>query len=243
MLGSLPHCDRIQPMVQEQGFTRRTLVRGAAIISTAASYNRILGANDKVNLGLIGAGGRGRGVMGTFIKTGQVNVTAVCDVFTERIDQAQTVATAAKGFTDHRKLLEFKEVDAVLIATPDHWHAGTAIDALNSGRDVYVEKPLTLKIEEGPLIVKAARINNRICQVGMQQRSGKIYLQAKEEYFKTKKLGKITLARTWWHGNGAHLMKAPARMATKPSNLDWARFLGPVKWRDYYPQQYWNFRA
>jgi predicted dehydrogenase len=170
-------------------------------------------------------------------------VAAVCDVFTERIDQAQTQAPGAKGFTDHRKLLETKEIDAVLIATPDHWHAGTAIDALNAGKDVYVEKPLTLKIEEGPLIVKAARVNNRICQVGMQQRSGQHYIQCREEIFKPKKLGKITLARTWWHGNGAHLMKAPARIATLPSNLDWARFLGPVKWRDYDPQQFWNFRA
>lgn len=211
--------------------------------SAASSYSRLLGANDRVRLGLIGAGGRGQGVMGTFQKTGQVDVTAVCDVFAERVDQAQSKAPGAKGSGDHRKLLEMKEVDAVLIATPDHWHAATAIDALNAGKDVYVEKPLTLTIEEGPMIVKAARVNNRICQVGMQQRSGAIYLQAREEYFKTKKLGKITLARTWWHGNGAHLMKAPPRMATQPSNLDWARYLGRVKWRDYDPQQYWNFRA
>jgi predicted dehydrogenase len=226
--------------------TRRDLLRSsgsAAIAWTATSYSRIFGANDKVNLGLIGCGGRGRGVMGTFIKTGQVNVTAVCDVFTERIDQAQTQAPGAKGFGDHRKLLEVKELDAVLIATPDHWHAETAIDALNAGKDVYVEKPLSLTIEEGPRIVRAARVNSRVCQVGMQQRSGKLYLQAKEEYFKTKKLGKITLVRTWWHGNGAHLMKAPPRMAAKPSNLDWARYLGRVKWREYDPQQYWNFRA
>ena len=221
---------------------RRDLFRASAAL-TAASYSKVLGANDKVNLGLIGCGGRGRGVMGTFQKTNQVNVTAVCDVFGERIDQAQTQAPGAKGFADHRKLLEFKEVDAVLIATPDHWHAATAIDALNAGKDVYCEKPLTLTIEEGPEIVKAARVNNRICQVGMQQRSGKIYIQARDEYFKTKKLGKITLARTWWHGNGAHLMKAPQRMATQPSNLDWARYLGRVKWREYDPQQYWNFRA
>jgi predicted dehydrogenase len=77
----------------------------------------------------------------------------------------------------------------------------------------------------------------------MQQRSGSHYLQAKEEYIKSGKLGKITLARTWWHGNGAHLQKAPASLAQKPSNLDWARFLGPVKWRDWDPQQFWNFRA
>jgi predicted dehydrogenase len=102
---------------------------------------------------------------------------------------------------------------------------------------------LTLRIEEGPPIVKAARVNNRICQVGMQQRSGKHYLEAKREYMDTGKLGKITLARTWWHGNGYHLRKAPASLATKPDNLDWAHFLGPLKWRDWDPQQYWNWRA
>ena len=222
--------------------TRRTIAR-AALATTALSYSRILGANEKVNFGLIGAGGRGKGVMGTFQKTNRVNVTSVCDVYDARIDQAQTQAPGAKGYKEHKKLLESKDVDVVLIATPDHWHTGVAIDALNAGKDVYVEKPLTLKIEEGPRIVKAARINNRICQVGMQQRSGQHYLQAKREYFDTGKLGKITLARTWWHGNGAHLQKAPAALATKPSNLDWARFLGPVKWRDWDPQQFWNFRA
>lgn len=221
---------------------RRTLFQ-SAIAWTAASYSRILGANDQVNLGLIGAGGRGRYVMGVFADNKEVNVTGVCDVYAARIDQAMQRATRAKGFNDHRKLLELKELDAVLIATPDHWHAGTAIDAMNAGKDVYVEKPLTLKIEEGPPIVKAARVNNRICQVGMQQRSGSHYIQARDEYIRTGKLGKITLARTWWHGNGAHLQKAPASMQTQPSNLDWARFLGPVKWRDYDPQQYWNFRA
>jgi predicted dehydrogenase len=91
--------------------------------------------------------------------------------------------------------------------------------------------------------VKAARVNNRICQVGMQQRSGQIYLQAKREYMDTGKLGKITMARTWWHGNGAHLMLAPPELKSRPSNLDWARYLGPVKWREYEPQQYANFRA
>jgi predicted dehydrogenase len=229
----------------ESQMTRRTVLRtttGAAALS-AASYNRILGANDRIQLGLIGCGGRGRYVMETFSKTDQVEVPAVCDVWPERSLQAKKVAVNAQQFIDHRKLLEMKGLDAVLIATPDHWHAGTAVDALNAGKDVYVEKPLTLRIEEGPRIVKAARINNRVCQVGMQQRSGKIYLQAKEEVIKPGKLGKVTLARTWWHGNGAHLMKVPEKYRTKPSDLEWARYLGPVKWRDYDPPQYFNFRA
>ena len=90
---------------------------------TAASYSRVLGANERVQLGLIGCGGRGTGVMGTFMKTNQVDVTAVCDIYGDRIDRAQQTATNAKDFNDHRKLLDAKNVDAVLIATPDHWHA------------------------------------------------------------------------------------------------------------------------
>jgi predicted dehydrogenase len=195
-------------------------------------------------MGLIGCGDRGKFVLSTFVKTDRVEVPAVCDVYAERAKEAkQRSAPNATIFGDHRKLLDTGKVDAVLIATPDHWHAQTAIDALNAGKDVYVEKPLTLKIEEGTEIVKAARINNRVCQVGMQQRSGKHYIQARDEIVKAGKLGKITLARTWWHGNGYHLRKAPAVLQTKPSDLDWGRFLGPVKWRDYDPQQYYNFRA
>lgn len=221
---------------------RRDLLRGATA-ATALSYSRILGANDKVQLGVIGCGERGRHDMSQFQESPKVDVTAVCDIYGEQIDKARQKAPHARNFTDHRKLLEMKEVDAVLVATPDHWHAAIATDALNSGRDVYVEKPLTLKIEEGPPIVKAARVNERICQVGMQQRSGVHYLRAKREYFDTGRLGKITLARTWWHGNTYHLRHAPESLRQKPSNLDWARYLGPVKWRDYDPQQYWNFRA
>jgi predicted dehydrogenase len=207
------------------------------------SYSRIYGANERVQLGLIGAGSRGRGDMGNFVRTGTVDVAAVCDVYAAQIDLVKQTHAKAQGFSDHRKLLELKNVDAVLIGVPDHWHASIAIDALNAGKDVYVEKPLTLSIAEGPPIVKAARVNNRICQVGMQQRSGKHYLQAKAEYMDTGKLGKVTLARTWWHGNTYHLRKAPDTFKTRPDNLDWAHFLGPVKWRDWDPQQYYNWRA
>jgi predicted dehydrogenase len=226
----------------ENDVPRRTFLRGVTA-ATALSYSRVYGANERVQLGLIGCGERGRGDMGKFVRSGTVDVTAVCDIYGAQIDAAQQIAPKSKTFTDHRKLLEMKEVDAVLIGVPDHWHAAVAIDALNAGKDVYVEKPLTLKIEEGPPIVKAARVNNRICQVGMQQRSGKHYLEAKAMYMDTGKLGKVTLARTWWHGNGYHLRKAPASLQTKPENLNWAHYLGRLKWRDWDPQQYWNWRA
>jgi predicted dehydrogenase len=221
---------------------RRAFLRGVTA-ATALSYSRVFGANDRVQLGLIGCGERGRSDMGKFMKAGQVDVVALCDIYGAQVDRAKQNAPGARSFTDHRALLALKDVDVVLIAVPDHWHAATATDALNAGKDVYVEKPLTLKIEEGPGIVKAARLNNRICQVGMQQRSGKHYLEAKRLYMDTGKLGKVTLARTWWHGNSYHLRKAPASLQTQPANLDWAHFLGPLKWRDWDPQQYWNWRA
>jgi predicted dehydrogenase len=203
----------------------------------------VYGANERIQLGLIGCGERGRYDMGNFVKSTKVDVIALCDIFGNNLDAAKTIAPNAKTFGDHRQLLETKEVDVALIGVPDHWHAACAIDALNAGKDVYVEKPLTLKIDQGPDIVKAARVNNRVCQVGMQQRSGKHYIEAKQQYIDTGKLGKVTLARTWWHGNTYHLRKAPASLAEQPSNLNWARFLGPLKWRDWDPQQYWNWRA
>ena len=228
--------------MSETNVPRRAFLRGVTA-ATALSYSRVFGANDRVQLGLIGCGERGRSDMGKFIKAGNTDVVALCDIYGAQIDRAKQDAPNARSFTDHHALLALKDVDVVLIAVPDHWHATIATDALNAGKDVYVEKPLTLKIEEGPVIVKAARLNNRICQVGMQQRSGKHYLEAKRLYMDTGKLGKITLARTWWHGNSYHLRKAPASLQTQPANLDWAHFLGPLKWRDWDPQQYWNWRA
>jgi predicted dehydrogenase len=224
------------------GLSRRAVLRGVTA-ATALSYSRILGANDRLHLGVIGPGNRGRSDMSHFQKDPTVEVVALCDIWGEVLKTALEQAPKAQTFSDHRKLLDLKDVEIVLIATPDHWHVPILVDALNAGKDVYCEKPLSLTIEEGPLAVKAARENNRICQVGMQQRSGKHYLQAKKEYFDTNKLGKVTLARTWWHGNGWHLRKAPAYLKTKPADLDWNHYLGRVKWRPWDPQQYWNWRA
>ncbi len=210
---------------------------------SAASYSRILGANDNIRLGVIGCGGRGCAVMECFQKSPNVRVTALCDIYDERIAEARKSAPEARGYVDHREILGQKDIDVVLIATPDHWHAQIAIDAAKAGKDLYIEKPLTRTIEEGSRVVDAVRANNRICQVGLQQRSGEHYLRAKEEYFKTGKLGKITMARTYWLGEAFHLRKAPASLQRKPAGLDWKRYLGPVAWREWDPQQYYNFRA
>jgi predicted dehydrogenase len=219
--------------------TRREGIQAAAL--TALSYSRVLGANDRIQFALIGCGERGLYVAEIFQKTGQVDVRAVCDVFGDRTDKAVAQAAGAQPFTDHRRLLEMKGLEAVLIATPDHWHKAIAIDALNAGKDVYVEKPLTRLREEGPEIVRAARVNNRVCQVGMQQRSGDVYLEARERYVRSGLLGKISHVDCVWHGGANRAL--PTEPAQKPANLDWVRFLGALKYRDWNPAQYLDFRA
>jgi predicted dehydrogenase len=240
--------------------TRRDLITsaGAAAI-TAASSSRVSGANDRISIALIGCGARGNLLLPHFQKLNAAPLTAVCDVYRTRAEQCQSLAPGAKVFADHRKLLEMPGLDAVVIATPDHWHATIAIDALNAGKDVYVEKPLTFRMEEGPKIIRAARVNQRICQVGAQQRSGTHYIQARDEYLRGGRLGKISLVRTWWFDGGTDQQQranasptpdlahtgghaTPAGMKEKPADLDWNRYLGPVRWREWDPAQYFNFR-
>ncbi len=220
-------------------FTRRTLL-GTAGAMTAASYSKILGANDRIGLGLVGCGGRGTYVMGLFQKEG-VEVRALCDVWPRRIAEARKGAPGVEGYGDHRKLLENKNVDAVLVGTPDHWHAEVSIDAMNAGKDVYCEKPLTYRREEGPRIVRAARVNGRICQAGLQQRSGPQYIKVRDEYVRSGKLGRVNYVRSWWHSGLPRPLRPPTM--EKPADLDWARYLGQVKWRDWNPSQYFNYRA
>ena len=227
-------------MASFRQISRRTVL-GAGGALTAASYSRILGANERINLGLVGCGNRGSYVMSLFQKDAALCVTALCDVYDERIATAGRKAPGAATFADHRKLLERKDVDAVLIGTPDHWHAEIAIDAMNAGKDVYVEKPLTFRREEGPRIIRAARMNNRICQVGLQQRSGPQYQQARDEFIKAGKLGRVTFIRSWWHGGLPGPLRSP--LTEKPAGLDWARFLGQVRWREWNPHQYFHYRA
>lgn len=220
--------------------TRAMLGAGAAL--SAAGWNSVLGANDRVRLGVIGTGSRGQGVMGAFQKQPEVDVVSLCDCYDKHLNQAlEKTGSKAKTYADYRALLDSKEVDAVLIATPDHWHARMGIDACQAGKDVYIEKPLTYTIEEGHDIIKAVRAGNRVFQVGLQQRSGSHYLEAKSELIDKGKLGKITLVRTWWHGNTYHLRKPD--FTEKPAGLDWKAFLGPLKYREFDANQFYNWRA
>lgn len=219
--------------------SRRDVIKSAAL--GALSYSRVMGANDRIGLGLIGAGGRGRDVLSNFRHNSEVELLAVCDVYGTRVDEVVSKVPAAKPFSQHEKLLELKEVDAVLIASPDHWHKDHAVDAMNAGKDVYVEKPLCRTLEEAPVMVQAARRNNRICQVGLQQRSGLVYLEACERFIKSGLTGKVRWVECVWN-DGPSRPYTP-RPIEKPQNLDWVRFLGPVRYRDWNTRTYFDYRA
>jgi predicted dehydrogenase len=227
--------------------TRREFIQNTAIAAAGAvlAPGRVLGANDRVRLGVIGSGARGTLDMLEFLKNPGVEIAAVCDVWDEIrakcVAEIQTKPKELKEYVDYRALLDRKDIDAVLIATPDHWHMQVCVDACHAGKDVYIEKPLTFAVAEGQEMIKAARLHNRVVQCGMQQRSGEHYREAKERYFDTGAIGKVTLVRTWWHGNSWHLRKAP--FTAQPAGLDWDRFVGPRPWREFDAQQFWNWRA
>lgn len=219
--------------------TRRDATRIATV--TALSYSRILGANDRIGLGLIGAGSRGTYVMGLFAKNPDVEVRALCDVYPARFKEALAIAPNAQTYADHRKLLEAGGVDAVLIGSPDHWHKDHAVDSMSAGKDVYSEKPMCRLRQEAPVMVKTARTTGRILQIGLQQRSGEIYTEPLERFVKSGAIGKIGhIDAVWNSGVPRALRKEPAQ---KPADLDWLRFLGPIAYRDWNPGMYFNFRA
>ena len=220
---------------------RRDLFRTAGVTAlSAASYSRVLGASTTINLGVIGCGNRGLHMMEVFQKTPNVRVTSVCDVFGQKAERARQEAPGATAVRDYRKLLERKDVDAVLVATPDHWHVPVSIDAMNSGKDVYVEKPLMFRLQEGSAITDAVRKTGRVCQVGMQQRSGTLFLEAKKQIIDAQLLGRVSLVQTVWHLGAPYDIGAADE--GQPSDLDWERFLGQVPWRAWNPHQYHNYR-
>ncbi len=218
------------------------LAAGAGLLLNAGRWKKVLGANDRVRLGVIGTGNRGSDVMAHFQKESDVEVVALCDVYESALNEAKAkTGGKAQGYGDYRQLLANKEVDAVLIATPDHWHAKMAIDACNAGKAVYCEKPLTWAWEEGRKIIEAAKSNKTVFQVGLQQRSGTHYAEAKREFIDSGKIGKIAVVRTYWHGNTYHLRKP--KFTEQPAGLDWKNWLGSAKYRPFNAHQFYNWRA
>jgi predicted dehydrogenase len=205
--------------------------------STAAAY---AGANDRIRVAVIGCGGMGNHHLDGLLVRDDVDVVAVCDVYAPRVaDAVKKTEDRAKGYKDYRDILDRADIDAIFIATPDHWHALMAIHGCQAGKDVYVEKPLTTTIAEGRAVVAAARRYNRVVQVGTQQRSMPHFEEA-VEIVQSGALGTVTTTRTWIGPNGVMGYETPQAV---PDNLDWDMWLGPAPWVPYSPQRFFGFRA
>lgn len=224
--------------LSDAGRTAAGLAIGAGLLtSSCARTSRVhhyeqqtskppVGPAEPIRLGFIGMGGRGRHLLGTFQKMEKTSVRAICDVNQLNLDQARKLAPEnATSAIDYRQILERDDIDAVVIATPDHWHAIMTIEACQAGKDVYVEKPLSLCVEEGRRMVQAARKHGRIVQMGTQQRSGQYYKEARY-IVQGGHLGKITMVRTWNFRNSMPGRGRPDN-APIPATLDWERWLGP----------------
>lgn len=219
--------------------------------SNKVNHTRVLGANDRINIGIIGCGGRGSSDAGSFKKFADDNnnacqIVAVCDVYEKR-KRATAEKYNAKGFLDYREVLALPDVDAVVVATPDHWHAKVALDAMDQGKDVYCEKPMCHTIKEVKQMVDTARETKRVVQVGSQTTSA-------DQWWKAKKaiadgmIGKMIMSQGSYHRNSIEgewnwPIDADAGPDGKGDNyIDWKTWLGPAPSRPWDADRFFRFR-
>lgn len=193
----------------------------------AVSAANILGANDRIRLGMIGLGGRGMGSASWFSKIDGVEVAYLCDVDQKRVDRGKEDYPQAKTTLDLREVIEDKDIDAVVISTCNHWHVLAAIWACQAGKDVYVEKPVSHNIWEGRKLVEAARKYDRIVQGGTQQRSDELQTAIKD-YFDSGELGAMKYVRCNRYGMRGSIGKRETPL-TPPDSLDYNLWLGPAQ--------------
>lgn len=220
-------------------------VLGSGTEMLAKSYSRIAGANERLNIGVIGCGGMGTHHMNALVKMKKqdnVEIVAVSDVYTNRLEKAQTL-TGGKGIKDYRQLLDNKDIDYVLIATPEHWHYQMTLDALDAGKNVYVEKPMTHTIEQAKGIVKKMSGSKLKLQVGVQGMSDDSYETA-HKMIQEGALGKVVMAHIDYSRNYVNDFWAyEIDPAAKPGvNLDWEAWLGPAPKRPWDPDRYFRWR-
>jgi len=215
---------------------RRNLLKGAALgaiagatpvlAQTAGGDKPKAPPSDRVRVGCIGVGGMGTGNMRQFLNHSDVEVVAVCDVSKTNLERAVGLTDGkAKGYRDFRRLLDDNSIDAVMIGTPEHWHAIMTVLACGAGKDVYVEKPAGHYIRDSRLMLEAGRKNNRVVQVGSQQRSG-THFQRVVKYVQEGKIGDVFYASCWNHSP----LRSPRTVPPQPTaeELDWDLWLGPA---------------
>lgn len=202
---------------------------------------RVLGANDRIVLGIIGSGGMGRHHMNTLNSIGGIEWAAVCDVYEPNLNEGLKLAgSKAKAYLEHERLLENKDIDAVVIASPEHWHHRHLIDTVAAGKDAYSEKPMCWNIKQGQEMVEAVRKTDCIVQIGMQRRSTPIIRDEIKPIFdqgENGPLGKVHLVRAEWYWN-----IGIDRSSTLPGKLDWERFCGPAGKQEFAPIKFRHWR-
>jgi predicted dehydrogenase len=223
---------------------RRDFLKTAgAALTTSIFTGRVRGANDRVRVAFIGMGRMGTESMRTAVNLPGVEVPFVCDVYQPNLEKAVAMSghgpdntpdahPKAKGITDFREILHDKSIDAVNISTPDHWHAYMTVEACKNGKDVYVEKPICVAIDEGRKMVQAARKYDRVVQVGTWQRSG-VHFQKATEIVSSGKLGKVTFVRTWNYGHQQREGIGNPPDSPPPPDLNWEMWLGPAPERPF----------
>lgn len=213
-------------------------------IATAAAASRAFAANDQINLGLIGVGIRGTQVMENFKRVPGVNIAAAADIYDGHLKAVREATREDLPVTrNYEEIISRKDVDAVVIAVPDHWHSKMAIAALSAGKHVYLEKPMTWNIEQGLEVRRAVDSSKKILQVGSGAGSSAAALKARE-LIKAGALGKVSMIRLSNNRNtpeGAWVYPIPPDAS--PKTIDWARFIGPAPQRPYDPKVFFRWRC
>src|SRR5580658_1400099 len=218
---------------------RRDFIKAtsAAALTSQIFTGNVRGANDRVSAAFIGMGKMGRSNLGYAMRQENLQVTAVCDIFDRNLNTAvemtkKQAGGAAKGIRDFREILADKSIDVVCISTPDHWHAYMTVEACKAGKDVYVEKPVCVAVEEGQKMVEAARKYSRVVQAGTMQRSA-VHFQQACDIVRRGELGKVTFVRTWNYGNDPAEGIGNPPDSDPPASLDWDLWLGPAPMRPF----------
>jgi predicted dehydrogenase len=197
-----------------------------------------VGANDRIRIGVIGTGGRARGLMRRLKELPGQEMVAVCDVYEPRMLEAAEIAgPQAAKVADYRRLLDDKDVHAVLIGAPDHWHKAMTLEAVAAGKDVYVEKPVSHSIDEGAAMVAAIEASKQVVQTGTQQRSWDHWILGKQ-IVDSGKLGQVTFVNSYWY----QLRSTQPLPTIDTARLDWKRWLGPARDQPFDAQRFLNWR-
>jgi predicted dehydrogenase len=239
--------------VNRREFVRNVMGVGAALgaVRQLPAQGRVIGANDRINVGIIGVGVRGMGLLRQLVRMSEagspIQIVAVCDVYEKRKRQAQERSKAEFATLDYRELLDRKDVDVVVIATPDHWHAKMAIAAMDRGKDVYLEKPMTHTIDEARKVWQMSVQSKRVLQVGSQTCSSDQWWKARKA-IQDGMIGHLLMSQGSYHRNSKEgewnwPIDAEAGPNGKGENyIDWKMWLGDAPSRPFDPDRYFRFR-